>query len=167
MMQWVQGRPPWYDPATAGPIQPFIVAVAGGSASGKTTVCNQIVQRLENRWVQILSTDNFYKPLDSNERALANNDKYNFDHPNAFDWDLLVQVIKKIRQGQRVHIPVYDFCTHSRTQETQLFYGADVVIIEGILTLGQERIRNLCDMLIFVDTDADIRLCRRSKTILF
>lgn len=160
---WSQGRAPWYDPLTAGPIQPFILGVAGGSASGKSTVCWDIVSRLATRWVQTLSTDNFYRPLSAQERVLASADQYNFDHPNAFDWDLLETVLKKIRKGQRVNIPLYDFCTHSRRPETQVFYGADVVIVEGILALYEEKIRKQCDMLIFVDTDSDIRLCRRSN----
>lgn len=80
----------------------------------------------------------------------------------AFDWDLLFETLSKVRKGQLVHIPVYDFVTHSRTGETTLFYGADVVFLEGILVLFEERIRDMCDMLIFVDTDADVRLCRRS-----
>jgi uridine kinase len=160
---WVQGRAPWYDPQTAGPIQPFIVGIAGGSASGKTTVCHDIITRLATRWVQTLSTDNFYRPLTPEERVLANSDRYNFDHPNAFDWDLLEVMLAKIRKGQRVHIPDYDFKTHSRTEKTHVFYGADVVIVEGILAMYEEKIRNLCDMLIFVDTDSDVRLCRRSE----
>jgi uridine kinase len=160
-----EAKPLWQEPitSTASALQPFIVGVAGGSASGKTTVCNQIIQRLGTNWVQILSTDNFYKPLDERERVLANEDKYNFDHPSAFDWNLLEDVIKEIKKGQQVQIPIYDFCTHSRTADTYVFQGADVVIVEGILLLGQEKIRKLCDMLIFVDTDSDLRLCRRSK----
>ena len=155
------GRAPWYDPLTAGPIQPFIVAVAGGSASGKTTVCSTIVQKLGIRWVQALSTDSFYKPLTREQREQVHN--HNFDHPNAFDWDLLVETLSKIKQGRRVDIPVYDFVTHSRTEDVIPFYGADVVFFEGILALYDKRIRELCDVLIFVDTDSDTRLIRRSN----
>lgn len=160
---WAKGRAPWYDWRTASPLQPFLIGVGGGSASGKTTVCREIVRRLASQWVQILSTDSFYRPLTPEERELAMADGYNFDHPNAFDWEGLCGVLKQIRKGKQARLPVYDFTTHSRRTETEAFYGADVVIVEGILALYEQRIREQCDMLIFVDTDSDLRLCRRIR----
>jgi len=114
---------------------------------------------LQLPWVQILSMDCFYRPLSEHERG----DNYNFDHPNAFDWDLLLSVLKELKQGKAVKCPQYDFATHSRKKESTLMYGADVVLCEGILILHHPEILEQFDVKVFVKTDDDIRLIRRIK----
>lgn len=143
----------------------FIIGVAGGTASGKTTVCKCIIDNLGdnnmNNRVVILSQDSFYKPLTPEEKALAVKGKYNFDHPNSFDTELMLEKILEIRAGKTVEIPVYDFVNHCRSHETYKVCPSDIILIEGILVLYIKELRQLMDMKLFVDTDSDIRLSRR------
>ncbi|GAX74417.1 hypothetical protein CEUSTIGMA_g1865.t1 [Chlamydomonas eustigma] len=140
---------------------PFLIGVAGGTASGKTTVCDRIMQRLNDQCVVMLCQDSFYRSLTETELKLAAAKNYNFDIPEAFDQDLMMNCIDKLRNGLSVDIPTYDFTTHSRAAATQHVEPADVVIVEGILVLHMEKIRNLLHMKIYVDTDDDVRLARR------
>ena len=156
------GRTPWYgqsSPESKRRKRTFLIGVAGGTASGKTSVCRAVVDHLQLPWVQILSMDCFYRPLTDSERG----DNYNFDHPNAFDWKLLLSVLKELKQGKAVKCPQYDFTTHSRKKEFTLMYGADVVLCEGILILHDPKILEQFDVKVFVKTDDDIRLIRRIK----
>jgi len=139
---------------------PFMIGVSGGSASGKTTVCDKILSRFNDR-VMIISLDSFYKPLSHNE--LDNVKNYNFDHPDAFDWELVINILKKLKKRKNVDIPQYDFNTHSRTENKTTVLGVmyDVIILEGILMFHNDLVRNFFDMKIFVDTDSDTRLARR------
>ena len=107
--------------------------------------------------------DSYYKVLNENEKKLAFENDYNFDHPNAFDHDKLLQTLMDLKAGKRVQVPTYDFATHSRKPETESIYGANVIIFEGIFALYDKRIRDLMDMKIFVDTDADVCLGRRLR----
>ncbi|ETO19174.1 hypothetical protein RFI_18057, partial [Reticulomyxa filosa] len=129
------GRGPWYNRSKTT----YIVGVAGGTASGKTSVCREVMARLKTPWVQILSMD------------------------NAFDWKLITQTINDIKRGLAAQIPQYDFTTHSRCKESTVMYGADVVMFEGILTLHNDQVVNLLDLKLFVTEDDDIRLIRRIK----
>jgi len=142
---------------------PFILGVAGGTASGKTSVCDMIISSLKDRRVALVSQDSFYLPLTAEQKETVA--EYNFDHPDAFDWALLHQTINALRNqnalGKPIEIPLYDFVTHSRLQETQTIYGADIIILEGILVFYPAELRQLFDMKIFVDADADTRLARR------
>eukprot|EP01118_Nematostelium_gracile_P008637 TRINITY_DN2865_c0_g1_i1.p1 TRINITY_DN2865_c0_g1~~TRINITY_DN2865_c0_g1_i1.p1 ORF type:complete len:470 (+),score=123.85 TRINITY_DN2865_c0_g1_i1:40-1449(+) len=157
---YTDGRPPWYD--NQGSIQkPYVIGICGGSASGKTSVCNKVMKELGIQWVALLSQDSFYRGLTPEESADAVN--YNFDHPNAFDWELLTQTIDRLKQGKSVEVPVYDFSTHSRSATVKTIYGGDVIILEGILIFHSEKLRDHMDMKIFVDEDSDIRLARRIK----
>ncbi|XP_013880132.1 uridine-cytidine kinase 2-A [Austrofundulus limnaeus] len=147
---------------------PFIIGVAGGTASGKSSVCNKIMELLgqneidhHQRQVVILSQDSFYKVLTPDQKAKALRGQYNFDHPDAFDNELIISTLWDIRRGRTVHIPVYDFVTHSRSEATVPVYPADVVLFEGILMFYCLEIRDLFQMKLFVDTDADTRLSRR------
>ncbi|CAL2040624.1 hypothetical protein CAEBREN_03449 [Caenorhabditis brenneri] len=158
---YTKGRPPWYDKKGKSLKHPFVIGVCGGSASGKTTVAEKIVERLGIPWVTILSMDSFYKVLTPEEIKEAHESKYNFDEPKAFDFDLLYEILKRLREGKSVDVPVYDFNTHSRDPNSKMMYGADVLIFEGILAFHDERIKNLMDMKVFVDTDGDLRLARR------
>jgi len=141
--------------------KPFIIGVCGGTASGKTSVCEIIVSALKDARVATISLDSFYRPLSTEERT--NVSYYNFDHPDAFDWELTVEILKLLKEGnKRVDVPVYDFVTHSRLagQATNV-YGADVIIFEGILVFYVKQVRDLFDMKLFVDADPDTRLARR------
>lgn len=142
---------------------PFLIGAAGGTASGKTTVCEMIVKELQNKRVATLSLDSFYKP--PTPEQLANIQNFNFDHPDAFDWELLAEQLDLLSKAKTATIPVYDFKTHSRTSEVTQIHGAisDVIIIEGILLFHKKEIVDLLDMKLFVDTDADIRLARRVR----
>lgn len=108
-----------------------------------------------------MSQDSFYKGLTVEESKDSAN--YNFDHPDAFDWELLVETIKLLKQDKKVDVPIYDFKTHSRLDRTKPIYGADVVILEGILIFHSYELRNYMDMMVFVDSDSDIRLARRGR----
>jgi uridine kinase len=146
--------------------QPFIIGVAGGSASGKTTVCQEIVSNLSNKRVVIISQDSFYKSLGEEERKLAKENRYDFDHPNAFDYEAFEETVRTVKSGtnKTVEIPIYDFKTHSRVVgKTEKLPPADVIIVEGILIFFTKELRELMDMKIFVDTDADVRLARRIR----
>ncbi|KAJ7420746.1 Uridine-cytidine kinase-like 1 [Pitangus sulphuratus] len=137
------------------------VSLCGGSASGKTTVATRIIEALDVPWVVLLSMDSFYKVLDEGQQALAARSDYNFDHPDAFDFELLISVLRKLKKGKSVKVPVYDFTTHSRRREWKTVYGANVIVFEGILAFANKELLKLLDMKVFVDTDSDIRLVRR------
>ncbi|GMJ09385.1 uridine kinase-like 5 [Hibiscus trionum] len=139
--------------------QPFIIGVAGGTASGKTTVCNMIISQLHDQRVVLVNQDSFYRSL--NEAQLGSAHEYNFDHPDAFNTELLLSCMEKLRRGQPVSIPSYDFKTHKSIEPSRLVNPADVIILEGILVLHDSQVRNLMNMKIFVDIDSDVRLARR------
>eukprot|EP01112_Ceratiomyxa_fruticulosa_P004668 TRINITY_DN1520_c0_g1_i1.p1 TRINITY_DN1520_c0_g1~~TRINITY_DN1520_c0_g1_i1.p1 ORF type:complete len:269 (+),score=61.07 TRINITY_DN1520_c0_g1_i1:495-1301(+) len=139
--------------------KPFIIGVTGGTASGKTTVCEAILKKLSDQRVAIISQDSFYRSL--NHDDLEQVHQYNFDHPDAFDWPAIADILKGIKENKRVEIPNYSFVTHTRLTETTPIYGVDVILFEGILAFYTSELRDQMDMKIFVDTDADTRLCRR------
>ncbi|KAG1668146.1 hypothetical protein FOA52_005138 [Chlamydomonas sp. UWO 241] len=141
---------------------PFIIGVAGGTASGKTTVCNLVAARLNDSCVVMLSQDSFYRNLTASEKALAQQQDYNFDHPDAFDRQLMMHCLKELQSGRAVDVPIYDFTQHARSaDQVRRVEPADVVIMEGILVLAMEEIRDMVHMKVFVDTDDDVRLARR------
>ncbi|PAV76205.1 hypothetical protein WR25_21345 [Diploscapter pachys] len=158
---YTKGRPPWYDKKGNTLKQPYVIGICGGSASGKTTVAEKIIEKLEIPWVTILSMDSFYKVLDDEEHKQAEESNYNFDHPNAFDFDLLQETLARLREGKSCEVPVYDFTTHARDHNPKIMYGADVLIFEGILAFHRPEINKMMDMKVFVDTDGDLRLSRR------
>ncbi|CAL8250361.1 unnamed protein product [Arctogadus glacialis] len=160
---YTAGRPPWYDQHGAQSKEAFVIGLCGGSASGKTTVANNIIEALDVPWVVLLSMDSFYKVLCEEDQALAASNDYNFDHPGAFDFELLVATLRKLKKGKSVKIPVYDFTTHKRHKDWKHVYGASVVIFEGIMSFADKDLLQLLDMKIFVDTDSDIRLVRRLR----
>jgi uridine kinase len=139
----------------------LIIGVAGGTASGKTTVVEAILDRVGRDRISHVSHDSYYKAL--NHLPLEERAHFNFDHPNALDTDLLVQHLKKLRAGETVEIPTYDFTTHSRRPETRTVYPQPVLIVEGILILVEPTLRELIDLKIYVDADADLRMIRRMK----
>ncbi|KAH6813777.1 uridine kinase/uracil phosphoribosyltransferase 1 [Perilla frutescens var. frutescens] len=142
--------------------QPFVIGVSGGTASGKTTVCDMIIQQLHDHRVVLVNQDSFYRGLNPEELKCVH--EYNFDHPDAFDTEQLLECVEKLKCGQPVHIPIYDFKTHQRCSESfRQVNASDVIILEGILVFHDQRVRNLMNMKIFVDTDADVRLARRIR----
>lgn len=140
-----------------------MIGLGGGSASGKTTVARMIIEALDVPWVVLLSMDSFYKVLTEDQQGQAACNEYNFDHPDSFDFELMISTLKKLKQGKSVKIPTYDFTTHSRTKDWKTLYGANVVIFEGIMAFAHADLLKLLDMKIFVDTDSDIRLVRRLR----
>lgn len=138
--------------------KPLLVGVSGGTASGKTTVCRIITEALGVNCV-LISMDNFYRGLTAEEHEKAAD--YNFDHPNALDFDELHHCLCSLLAGQATDIPVYDFSTHARTSEHLHLEPADLILFEGIFSLYEERIRDLMSLKIFVQTDDDVRLARR------
>ncbi|CAL8077886.1 unnamed protein product [Calicophoron daubneyi] len=159
---YTHGRPPWYN--TEGQAQKsFVIGICGGSASGKTTVAREIIESLDVPWVSLMSMDSYYKVLSAEERQQCAQGNYNFDHPNSFDIDLLYQHLCRLRKGKSIEVPEYDFKTHSRTSKTKTLYGANIIIVEGILAFYSSSVTKLMDLKIFVDTDADERLARRLR----
>ncbi|KAJ9683343.1 hypothetical protein PVL29_019078 [Vitis rotundifolia] len=146
--------------APAPPLkQPFVIGVAGGTASGKTTVCDMIIAQLHDQRVVLVNQDSFYCPL--SDEKLEKVVEVNFDHPDAFNTELLLACMDKLKNGQAVSIPNYDFKTHKNIEPGRKINASDVIILEGILVLHDPRVRDLMNMKIFVDTDSDVRLARR------
>ncbi len=139
----------------------LIIGIAGGTGSGKTTVVQQIVEELPADEVCIISQDSYYK--DTSHLSLEERVKINFDHPQAIDFDLLVNHLKELKKGNSFEQPVYSFVDHNRTGETLTTHPRKVVIVEGILILTHPDIRELFDIKIFVHADSDERLIRRLK----
>lgn len=136
----------------------LIIGITGGSGSGKTTVVAQILKHIPQNQVSVIHMDCYYK----NNGALSREErlKINFDHPDAIEFDLLYKDIIALKNGKAIEEPTYDFKTSSRTKETTHIAPAPVIIVEGILILTDKRIRDMCDIKIFVDAESDDRLIR-------
>ena len=136
----------------------IVIGIAGGTGSGKSTFTNRLKEEFGDR-VSVIYYDNYYKSHDDiplEERKLIN-----YDHPDSFETDLLVEHLEKLKRGESVQCPVYDYTIHNRTSETIQINPAEVIIVEGILVLYDERLKNLMNIKIFVDADADERILRR------
>ena len=138
----------------------LVIGIAGGTGSGKTTLMNNIMTRFEGM-VTVLSHDNYYKRHD--ELTFEERSALNYDEPNAIETSLMVEHLMQLRNGHAIDCPVYDFTRHNRSDETIRLEPKPVIIVEGILIFENEPLRNLMDIRLFVDTDADVRLCRRIK----
>ena len=138
----------------------LVIGIAGGTASGKTTLMKNLINEFGGQ-VTVLSHDNYYKRHD--DMPYEERCKLNYDEPAAFDTSLMVYHLDQLRHGHCIECPVYDFTVHNRSDETIRLVPHKVIIVEGILIFENEELRNLMDIKIFVDTDADIRLCRRIK----
>lgn len=136
-----------------------IIGIAGGSGSGKTTIAQDIASRLRGESVALISHDSYYK--DHSELSLEDRARINYDHPDAFDTELLIRHLRKLRAGEAIEVPIYNYATHGRMRDTRRVEPARVVIVEGILVLQDEGLRSMMDIKIFVDADADIRFIRR------
>jgi uridine kinase len=152
------GRP---RPGVKGTLRPIIIAVAGGTGSGKTTVATEILRRVGAQHIAYIPHDAYYRDLAHIEPQLRL--EVNFDHPAALETELLVAHLKELRAGHAVEIPVYDFTTHTRQEATRVVEPAPIVLVEGILVLAEPELRELCDAKLYVDTDADVRFIRRLR----
>ncbi|WP_185174416.1 uridine kinase [Rothia nasimurium] len=141
-------------------MKPLIIGIAGGTGSGKTTLTNSLLEKFDGQ-VGVIYHDNYYKRNDHltyEQRCLLN-----YDAPEAFDNDLLVTHLKALIEGQTIETPVYDFADHNRSDETLIVEPQPIIILEGILIFAEPEIRDLCDIKLFVDTDADVRILRRLR----
>lgn len=139
----------------------IIIGIAGGTGSGKTTVVNKIAKSLPEENVTILPQDAYYN--DNSHLTFEDRQKINYDHPNSIDFDLLLQQITDLKEGKNVEQPIYSYTTHSRSNDYKIVHPKEILIVEGILVFTNEALRKLCDIKIFVHTDADERLIRRIK----
>ena len=141
--------------------RPIIIGVTGGSGSGKTTVSKAIYNQLHGQAIQIITQDTYYN--DQSSMTMAERKAVNYDHPLAFDTDLLIKQLTDLRNNKAIEMPVYDYTQYTRSAETVHVEPQDVIILEGILILDDERLRDLMDIKVYVDTDDDIRIIRRIK----
>ncbi|MBT2697967.1 uridine kinase [Neobacillus sp. C211] len=139
--------------------KPVVIGVTGGSGSGKTSVTKAIYESLKDHSILVLEQDYYYK--DQSDLPFEARLKTNYDHPLAFDNDLLIEHIEKLLRYETIQKPVYDYSIHTRSDKVIPVQPQDVIILEGILVLEDERLRNLMDIKLYVDTDADLRIIRR------
>ncbi len=142
-------------------MKPLIIGVAGGTGSGKSTVARRVAEQLTLASVAFLDMDAYYR--NHVHLSLEERRQVNWDHPDAFDIDLLVRHLEQLARGEGIEKPVYDFVTHARSSATRWIAPADVIVVDGILLFVDRRVRDLCDVKVFVDADADIRLARRIR----
>ncbi|MCQ2256132.1 MAG: uridine kinase [Bacteroidaceae bacterium] len=135
-----------------------IIGIAGGTGSGKTTVVKKIVEALPKNYVAVVPLDSYYN--DTSDMTPEERKRINFDHPDAFDWKLLTEQIEQLKSGQSIEQPTYSYIISNRLPETVHVEPRKVIIIEGIMTLTQPELREMMDLKVFVDTDADERLIR-------
>ncbi|WP_337883209.1 uridine kinase [Chromobacterium haemolyticum] len=140
---------------------PFIIGVAGGSGSGKTTVTNQVLETIGSEMAAVIIQDYYYR--DQSHLTFEQRLATNYDHPQAFDWPLLIEHIDDLRNGRAIEMPVYDFANHTRAEETITIQPAPVIVIEGLFPLYDAALRDMMSLKIFVDTDSDVRFIRRLK----
>lgn len=139
--------------------RPVLIGITGGTGSGKSTVSKEIFKYIEKENITIIEQDSYYK--DRSDLTPKEREKIDYDHPFAFDNELLVNHLKEILKGNTIEKPIYDFEINNRKKDTITVEPRDIVILEGILILSEEEVRNLLDIKIFVDTDSDVRVIRR------
>ena len=141
--------------------KPLIIGVTGGSASGKTSVSQAILSMFKDENIAMIEHDSYYK--DQSQLTFEERTKTNYDHPLAFDTDYLIAQLKELQNGRAVDIPTYDYANHTRSEKTYRQEPVDVLIVERSLVLENEKLRNLMDIKVFVDTDDDVRILRRIR----
>jgi uridine kinase len=139
--------------------KPFVIGVAGGSGSGKSTVTREVLASIGPDMAAVVMQDDYY--LDQSHLSPEDRHKTNYDHPDAFDWPLLMQHVQAMCRGEPIDMPVYDFTAHNRSKKTTLFKPAPVIVIEGLFALFDANLCKMMSLKIFVDTAADVRFIRR------
>lgn len=139
--------------------RPFVIGVAGGSGSGKTTVTRRVIETVGEAGVAVLNQDNYYR--DQSDVPFEARLHTNYDHPAAFDWELLREQVDALLSGVPIHMPEYDFTQHTRAPQTTLVLPGPVVVLEGFFALYDEALRERMHLKVFVDADADVRFIRR------
>jgi uridine kinase len=139
----------------------LVIGIAGGSGSGKTTLANRLVEKFGEDEVTILRHDNYYKAHD--DIPFEERENLNYDHPDAFDTDLLCEHLRLLKEGHSISVPIYDYCLHTRARECIVVHPAPAIVVEGILIFSEPKLCDLMDLKVFVDTDADVRVLRRIK----
>lgn len=147
--------------ATSTPHRPLIIGVAGGTGSGKTTVTEKLAAAIPSGRCVVIDHDAYYRDLSG--LAPHERESINYDHPSALESSLLADHLRRLRAGEAVEVPIYDYVTHTRRRETRRVVPAPVILVEGILVFVEAAVREQLDIKIFVDTDADIRLMRRIR----
>ena len=142
-------------------MEPIIIGVAGGTGSGKTTVSQAILRRVGAERIAFIQHDSYYR--DQSHRPLAERARLNYDHPNILESELMVSHLRQLQNGQPVYIPIYDFTTHTRADETRRVEPKRVILVEGILIFVEPALRDMFNVRIWVETDADIRFIRRLR----
>ena len=139
--------------------RPYLIGVAGGSNSGKTTIAERLAEGIGTEELTLIRLDSYY--ITMRDEPIEVRAAFNYDHPDAFDWDLLSQHLRRLTAGESVEVPVYDYTIYDRTGEYELVVPGKVVVVEGILVLWEPRLRGMLDLKVFVDTPADLRVIRR------
>ena len=140
--------------------KPVVIGIAGGTCSGKSSIANILIEEFKyTKSINIIKEDDYYK--DQSDLPMEERVKTNYDHPLAFDNDLLIQHLNALMNGETIEKPTYDYTVHNRSEVTETIKPCDVIVLEGLFVLESESLRELLDMKIFVDTDADIRFIRR------
>ncbi len=139
--------------------RPFLIGVAGGTCAGKTVVCERLVERASERQVALIRLDSYQ--VDHTHQSVAERAATNYDHPDAYDWDLLNDHLARLVAGEAVSSPTYDFAVHNRSDVVREVRSAPVIVVEGILVLHDETLRDRFDLRVYIDSDADVRFIRR------
>ena len=138
----------------------IVIGIAGGSGSGKTTLMKNLLNRFQDD-VTVLSHDNYYRPFD--EMTMEEKKQVNYDHPDAFETEMLIEHLRLLKAGKAIDCPIYDHATYSRAEQTNRIHPSKVILVEGILIFENKELCSQMDIKIYVDTDADVRLIRRIK----
>jgi uridine kinase len=141
--------------------RPYLIGVAGGSNSGKTTIAQRLAEVIASEGLTLIRLDSYYVSM--HDEPIEVRAAFNYDHPDAFDWDLLAIHLERLTAGESVEVPIYDYTIYDRTDAVELVVPGKVIVVEGILVLWEPRLRAMFDLKVFVDTPADLRIIRRLR----